>query len=93
MIIRYFILFFVFFSKTVGLSSVFNAEMNSACQNTLITAFSWELEKKVFFPRIFPLTIVWRSEAMGQKIDQYHFAEFGVFPSKNHDSIVFMQFC
>ena len=30
---------------------------------------------------------------MGQKIDQYHFAEFGVFQSKNHDSIVFMQFC
>ena len=55
MIIRYFILFFVFFSKNVGLSSVFNAEMNSACQNTLITAFSWELEKKVFFPEFLPL--------------------------------------
>ena len=47
MAIRYFIIFFGFFSKTVGLRSVFSAEMNSACQNTLITAFSWELEKKV----------------------------------------------
>ena len=73
MTIRYFILFFAFLSKTVGLSSVFNAEMNSACQNTLITAFSWELEKKVFFPQIFALTIVSISEAMSQKIDQYHF--------------------
>ena len=65
MIIKYFILFFVFFSKTLGLSSVFNAEMNSACQNTLITAFSWELEKKVFFPQIYALTIVWRSGGYG----------------------------
>ena len=58
MVIRYFILFFAFFSKSVGLSSVFNAEMNSACQNTLITAFLWVLKKKEGFPRIFALTIV-----------------------------------
>ena len=58
MVIRYFVLFFAFFSKTVGLSSVISAEMNSACQNTLITTFLWDLEKKVFFPRIFALTIV-----------------------------------
>ena len=32
-------------------------------------------------------------EAMGKKIDQYHLAEFDFFTSKNHDSIVFMQFC
>ena len=55
MVIGYFILFFAFFSKTVGLSSVFSAEMNSACQNTLITAFLWDLEKKAFFLRIFAL--------------------------------------
>ena len=56
MVIRYFILFFAFFSKTVGLRSVFNAEMNSAWQNTLITALLWDLEKKSFFPPIFALT-------------------------------------
>ena len=55
MVIRYLILFFAFFSKTVGLSSVFNAEMNSACQNTLITTLLWDLEKKAFFPEFLPL--------------------------------------
>ena len=55
MIIRYLILFFVFFLKSVGLGSVFNAEMNSACQNTLITTFLWDLEKKAFFPEFLPL--------------------------------------
>ena len=55
MIIRYFILFFAFFSKFVGLSSVFIAEMNSACQNTLLTKFLWDLEKKAFFPEFLPL--------------------------------------
>ena len=50
-------------------------------------------EKKCFFPGFLPLLQYGDLEAMGQKIDQYHFAEFGVFPSKNHDSIVFMQFC
>ena len=59
MVIKYYILLFAFFSKTVGLSSVFCAEMNSACQNTLITAFLWDLEKKAAFPRIFALIIVW----------------------------------
>ena len=67
MIIRYFILFFAFFSKTIGLSSVFSAEMNSACQNTLITAFLWDLEEKAVFPRIFALTIVWRCGGYGPK--------------------------
>ena len=68
MIFRYFILFFVFFSKTVGLSSVFSAEMNSACQNTLITAFLWDLEKKAVVLQIFALTIVWRCGSYGAKI-------------------------
>ena len=67
MIFRYFILFFVFSSKTVGLSSVFNAEMNSTCQNTLITAFLWDLEKKAVFLQIVALTIVWRSGGYGPK--------------------------
>ena len=67
MIFRYFILFFVFLSKTLGLSFVFNAEMNSTCQNTLKTAFLWDLEKKAFFLRIFALTIVWRCGGYGPK--------------------------
>ena len=64
MVIRYFILFFAFFSKTVGLSSVFIAEMNSAYQNTLITAFLWDFEKKRLFPEFL---IVWRSGGYGPK--------------------------
>ena len=50
MIIRYFILFFAFFSKSVGLSSAFNAEMNSACQNTLITSIFMGFGEKSVFP-------------------------------------------
>ena len=92
MVIRYLILFFGFFSKTIGLSSVFNAEMNSTCQNTLITAFLWDLEKKAVFPRIFALSMaMWRLWA--KKLIKTILAEFGVFPSKNHDSIIVMQFC
>ena len=74
MIIIYFFSFFAFFSKTVGLSSVFSAEMNSTCQNTLITAFLWDLEKKADFLRIFGLTdsmAIWRLWA--QKLINGHF--------------------
>ena len=67
MIIIYFFSFFAFFSKTVGLSSVFSAKMNSTCQNTLITAFLWDLEKKADFLQIFGLTIVWRFGGYGPK--------------------------
>ena len=49
-------------------------------------------EKKRLFRQILPL-LYEDVEAMGQKIDQYLSAEFGVFPSKNQYSIVFMQFC
>ena len=91
MVIRYFILFFAFFSKTVGLSSVFIAEMNSACQNTLITAFLWDFEKKASFPRVFNSMAIWRLWA--KKLINTILDEFDFFPSKNHDSIVFMQFC
>ena len=76
------------------MSLIFNAEMNSACQNTLITAFLWELEKKAVFPQIFALTIAWRSGGYGPKIFiNTNLAEFDFFPSKNHDSIVSMHFC
>ena len=67
MIINILFYFLYFFQKTVGLGSVFNAEMNSACQNTLITAFLWDLQKKAFFPQIFALTIVWQSVGYGPK--------------------------
>ena len=48
--------------------------------------------KSGFFAK-FLLLLYEDVEAMGQKIDQYLSAEFGVSPSKNHDSIVLMQFC
>ena len=37
--INYFSIVFAFFMKTVGLCTVFIADMNSACKNTLISAF------------------------------------------------------
>ena len=78
--------FFAFFSKTIGLSSVFNAEMNSACQNTLITAFLWDLQKKSAFSPNYSMTI-WRLWA--QKLINTILAEFGFFPSEKYDSMVF----
>ena len=68
MIIRYFILFFAFFSKTIELSSVFNEEINSTCQNTLLTTFLWDLEKKGVFYQFLPLLQYGDMEAMGQKL-------------------------
>ena len=43
MITNIFFLFFAYFSKTVGFGSVFSAEMNSACKNTLIRVFLYDL--------------------------------------------------
>ena len=85
MVIRYFILFFVFFSKTVGLSSVFNAKINSTCQNTLLTAFYGIWRKKWLFPELLPLLQYGDVEVIGREIDQQPtiLAKFGVFPSKN----------
>ena len=34
-----FLLFFAFFMKTVGFCTVFIADMNSACKNTLASAY------------------------------------------------------
>ena len=50
-------------------------------------------EKSGFSPNFCPYysMAMWRLWA--KKIDQYHFGRIGVFPSKNDDSIVFMQFC
>ena len=94
MIIIYFFSFFAFFSKTVGLSSVFSAKMNSTCQNTLIKRiFMGFGEKSGFSPNFWPYysMAIWRLWA--QKLINTISAEFSLFPSKNHDSIVFMQFC
>ena len=41
MIINIFIPLFAYFSKPIYFDSVFSAEMNSACKNTLISTFSW----------------------------------------------------
>ena len=68
MIIRYFILFSAFFSKTVGISSAFSSEMNSACQNNLITAFFMEFgEKSDFSSNFCPYYSMDDLEAMDQK--------------------------
>ena len=37
--IFYFFFFFAFFTKIVGFGTVFIADMNSACKNTLISIF------------------------------------------------------
>ena len=60
MITNIFFLFFAYFSKTVGFGSVFSAEMNSACKNTLIRVFLQDLEKTASFLRIFEQAIAWR---------------------------------
>ena len=51
------------------------------------------VEKSVFSPNFCPYhsMTIWRLWA--KKLINTILAEFGVFPSKNHDSIVFMQFC
>ena len=36
----FFFPFFAYFSKTIDFGSVFSAEMNSACKNTLISTIS-----------------------------------------------------
>ena len=58
--INIFFLFSAYFSKTVGFGSVFSAEMNSACKNTLIRVFLQDLQKTASFLRIFKQAIAWR---------------------------------
>ena len=87
--IFYFIFFLHFSQKTVGLSLIYSAEMNSACQNTPITAFSWDLEKKSCFPPSFcPYysMAIWR--LWEKKLINTILVEFDFFPSKNHNPIV-----
>ena len=42
--------FFAYFSKTIDFGSVFSAEMNSACKNTLISTFSYYLKTTAIYP-------------------------------------------
>ena len=60
MITNIFFLFSAYFSKTVGFRSVFSAEMNFACKNTLIGVFLQDLEKTASFLSIFEQAIAWR---------------------------------
>ena len=60
MITYFCFLFSAYFSKTVGFGSVFRAEMNSACKNTLIRVFLQDLQKTASFLRIFEQGIAWR---------------------------------
>ena len=60
MITNIFSLFCAYFSKTVGFGSVYSAEMNSSCKNTLIRVFLQDLEKTASFLRIFEQDIAWR---------------------------------
>ena len=60
MITNIFFLFSAYFSKTVGFGSVFRAEMNSACKNTLIRVFLQDLQKTASFLTIFEQAIAWR---------------------------------
>ena len=46
----FFFPFFAYFSKTIDFGSFFSAEMNSACKNTLISTFSWDLKKTAIYP-------------------------------------------
>ena len=60
MITSIFFLISAYFSKTVCFGSVYSAEMNSACKNTLIRVFLQDLEKTASFLRVFEQAIAWR---------------------------------
>ena len=92
--INIFFLFSAYFSKTVVFGSVFSAEMNSACKNTLITVYLQDLEKTAssyenfrtgYSMAIFMLT--------AKKLIYTNLAIFGFFPSNKLDSFGFRKFC
>ena len=56
----FFFVFSAYFSKTIAFGSVFRADMNSACKNTLIRVFLQDLQKTASFLRIFEQAIAWR---------------------------------
>ena len=86
MIINFSIPFFAYFSKPIYFGSVFSAEMNSACKNSLISTFSWDLQKKATYASIFAKPIAWRFFTLSvKKFISTNLAIFGFFPSKKHD--------
>ena len=88
--INIFFLFSAYFSKTVGFGSIFCAEMNSACKNTLIRVFLWDLQKTAIFSENFRIG---HSMAIfmltAKKLIYTTLAIFGFFPSNKHDSFGF----
>ena len=93
-IIRFFILFFCIFLKNR------RVELNFQCRNEFCMPkypnnriFMGFEEKRGFSPNFCPYysMTIWRLWA--KKLINTILAEFDFFPSKNHDSIVFMQFC
>ena len=60
MITNIFFLFSAYFSKTIGFGSVFSAEKNTACKNTLIRIFLQDLQKTASFLRILEQAIAWQ---------------------------------
>ena len=80
--------------KTIDFGSVFSAEMNSACKNTQISTFSWDLQKKDIYPSNFAKPIDWRFFSLSaKKLISTNLGIFGFFPSKKHDSIGIRHFC
>ena len=95
MITNIFFLFSAYFSKTVGFGSVYSAEMNSACKNTLIRVFLQDLEKTASFLRIFEQAIYSMAIFMltAKKLIYTNLAIFGFFPSNKHDTFGFRKVC
>ena len=93
-IIRYFIFIFCIFLKNRRVELSFQCRnefyMPKYPNNRIFMEFG---EKSVFSPNFCPYysMAVWRLWA--KKLRNTILAEFDFFPSKNHDSIVFMQFC
>ena len=92
--INIFFLISAYFSKTIGFGSVFRAEMNSACKNTLIMVFYIGFRENSLFSEnfrtgysmaIFMLT--------AKKLIYTNLAIFGFFLSNKHDSFGLRKFC
>ena len=87
-------LFSAYFSKTVGFGSVFSAEMNSACKNTIIRVFLQDLQKTAIFLRIFEQAYSMAIFMLtAKKLIYTNLAIFFFFPSNKHDSFDFRKFC
>ena len=92
MIIRFFFFCIFLRNRRVELSFQGRNEfyMPKYTNNRIFMRFG---EKSVFFPNFFSYYIMAMWKLLAKKLINDISAEFGVFPSKNHDSIVFMQFC